>query len=484
MGANDELNGFQPPAALENGGWKTAEPASSILAAQLAPRLSSQGDQAHHLTRKTFAQLREELAGGIYSHLRLDDNVTDVNKLICIVLKIGLDPRFPKDEAPRDENLERQILDCLDIIQIAVEKAPQILNEISDPGLLGVDIYAPLFAWLVIRFIELLRNWHNESIGAKISITLSSIACSQIKSVKSWPSCYSVSAFLRACTSGLSRFDASRRASSWLVADILLSLEDLSLTKPRVIDESKVIIPSRKGSVLVELDRLSLPGGIFGKGFLLGTYPQAIILSLRLLDSFHPKFRYSLYSGSGDLLSNLAWILNGYQRLWRIILNCCPNPESAASESRTRVVLQFLTSLQNYCEQEPSRSGWLQSDLGFSQTWLQCLSEIFKLNDFYQQPTFQIELSSFFCGIIETSKNPDMLFGGIRYSLLPTLIDLKRDPVFQNLEPELQVSSEIHIHREIDHTNWVLEFCTWFSRKIRDREPGERPGLSNSPLWL
>lgn len=66
MGANDELNGFQPPAALENGSWKAEEPASSILAAQLAPRLSSQGDQKHHLTRETFAQLRE--CGFLYTY--------------------------------------------------------------------------------------------------------------------------------------------------------------------------------------------------------------------------------------------------------------------------------------------------------------------------------------------------------------------------------------------------------------------------------
>lgn len=202
MGLGDELRGFQYPAAQENGGWKSAEPASSMLAAQLAPRLSSEGEQTHHLTRETFAQLRQELAGGIYSQLRLDDSVTDVNKLICIVLKAGLEPSLSVDEGPCDDSLERQTIDCLEIIQMAVEKAPQVLVEISDPGLLGVDIHAPLFTWLILRLIDLLGNWNNEAIEAKIVSTFSSISYPQLRP---WLSCQPVFAFLRACTMGLFR---------------------------------------------------------------------------------------------------------------------------------------------------------------------------------------------------------------------------------------------------------------------------------------
>lgn len=202
MGLGDQLRGFQGPAVQENDNWKSAEPASSILAAQLAPCLSFE-EQAHHLTRETFAQLRQELAGGIYSQLRLDDNVTDVNKLICIILKAGLEPTLPEDESSRDDGLERQVLDCLDIIQMAVEKAPPVLIEISDPGLLGVDIYAPLFAWLVLRLVDLLGNCDNEVIQAKIISTFSTIVYPQLKPARPWLSCHSAPAFLRACTTGL-----------------------------------------------------------------------------------------------------------------------------------------------------------------------------------------------------------------------------------------------------------------------------------------
>lgn len=208
MAYKDELNGFQRPPLPEVSGWRSAEPASSVLAAQLAPRLSSQGDQdqTHHLTRETFAQLRQELTAGIYSQLHLDDSVTDVSKLICIVLKAGLGPTSSIYDKSSNETPEEQTLDCLDIIQIAVEKAPQALIELSDPGLLGVNIHAPLFVWLVLQSIDLLRDWDNEGVRAKATILLSSIAYSQVKLVRLWPSCQTVSAFLRACTTGLSRF--------------------------------------------------------------------------------------------------------------------------------------------------------------------------------------------------------------------------------------------------------------------------------------
>lgn len=72
---------------------RSAEPASSILAAQLAPHLVSQGNSAHgYLTRETFSQLRQELVDGKCSQLGLDDSIADASKLICIVLQAGIEP--------------------------------------------------------------------------------------------------------------------------------------------------------------------------------------------------------------------------------------------------------------------------------------------------------------------------------------------------------------------------------------------------------
>jgi serine/threonine-protein kinase ATR len=130
----------------------------------------------------------------------VDEDVTDINKLICIVLKAGLDIS-PNSSSP-EQDLEGQVLDCLDIIQASIQKAPQALWEPSDPLILGEDTHAPLFTWLILRLIRLANTWTSEIIKDKIQLVWSSLAyCSQ-RQTRSLPASYAVAAFLRACTSG------------------------------------------------------------------------------------------------------------------------------------------------------------------------------------------------------------------------------------------------------------------------------------------
>lgn len=177
------------------------EPASSILAAHFAP-LAPQGQRGHRLPRETFSQLRQELLGEIQSQIRVDEGITDINKLICIVLKAGLEVDLTSTEPTED--LLGQIIDCLDIIQASIEKAPQALWEISDPLIMGKDVQAPLFAWLILRLIRLAGAWSSEFIHHRMHLIFSSMASLQSKQARSSTLCYGVSAFLRACTSGLS----------------------------------------------------------------------------------------------------------------------------------------------------------------------------------------------------------------------------------------------------------------------------------------
>lgn len=185
-------------ATVPGNTWR-AEPASTILASRFVPHLATQGNESH-LTRETFAQLRQELLSEIQSQLRVDEDVTDVNKLICIVLKAGLE--ISPNGSTSEQDLEGQILDCLDIVQASIEKAPQALWEASDPLILGEDIHAPLFAWLILRLIRLATTWTSETVREKIQLLCASLAYSQFKQARSLPASYAVAAFLRACTSG------------------------------------------------------------------------------------------------------------------------------------------------------------------------------------------------------------------------------------------------------------------------------------------
>jgi serine/threonine-protein kinase ATR len=191
--------GTNEQAVAPRNAWR-AEPASSILASRFVPHLATQGHKSH-LTRETFAQLRLELLSEIQSQRRVDEDVTDVNKLICIVLKAGLEIS-PNGSAP-DQDLEGQVLDCLDIIHASIEKAPQVLWETSDPIILGEEIHAPLFAWLILRLIRLASTWTSQTVREKIQLLCATLAYSQFKQGRSLPASYAVAAFLRACTSGL-----------------------------------------------------------------------------------------------------------------------------------------------------------------------------------------------------------------------------------------------------------------------------------------
>lgn len=158
---------------------------------------------------------------------------------------------------------------------------------------------------------------------------------------------------------------------------------------------------------------------------------------------------------------NLAWVLNGYQRLWKVILNWYQNPGSAAVDSTSRAALQFLTSLEPYREQESSRSGPLQSDMEFSQMWLRCLSEAFRLDDLCQMSALQLGLSSFLCRLSEATNGPNMLAECMDHTLLPVLIDVKKGTIFRALDPELQVSSANYVFRKSDRANqFSLESTT------------------------
>lgn len=182
-------------------GHRVMEPASSILVAHFPP-LASQGHEGHRLPRETFSQLRQELLGEKQNKIRVDEGITDINKLICIVLKAGLEAN-PGTTTPEDD-LQGQILDCLDIIQASVEKAPQALWEISDPLILGEDVQAPLYSWLILRLVRVMGTWPSEMVQERTHLILSTLVNFQSKQARSSPLYHGITAFLRACTSGLS----------------------------------------------------------------------------------------------------------------------------------------------------------------------------------------------------------------------------------------------------------------------------------------
>ncbi|KAJ0422527.1 hypothetical protein BJY00DRAFT_69114 [Aspergillus carlsbadensis] len=398
-----------------------AEPPST-LAAQLAPRLSSQGSQVHNLTREAFAQLRQELVEGRYSELRLDDSATDVSRLICIVLKAGLEP-CGKEERSDNEDLNGQLSDCLDIIQTTVEKAPQTLVEVPDPEILGEKAYAPLYAWLAIRLLHLFCARSDGVADEKITSILSTIAQAQYKHTRLWASCHAIPTFLRACT-----------------AEVIFSLEALKNRERWDNPLLKILLPSSEGPLTIVLGKIGLPRNLFeNKKIKLTSFPRAVVLSLSLLDSFL-SLRNEGFSLTPSIRQNLAWILDGYQRLWNVASNWLQNSIADIIEPKVEICSRFLTSIWLCWLSEVS------SEMELAYDFIETLVNMSFTDILIHSPILQLELGQF---IDDSTKLLGCTGRHLKCitRLQPSLSDAIKRPAFQSLEPNLQTAIQNALSR-------------------------------------
>ncbi|KAG0156529.1 hypothetical protein PDIDSM_3708 [Penicillium digitatum] len=394
--------------------WR-AEPTSSILASRFVPHLATQGNESH-LTRETFAQLRQELLSEIQSQLRVDEDVTDVNKLICIVLKAGLE--ISPHGSTSEQDREGQVLDCLDIIQASIEKAPQALWGSSDPLILGEDRHAPLFAWLILRLIRLATTWKSETVREKIHLLCASLACSQFKQVRSLPASYAVAAFLRACTSDiLCSLETSQRSNSWDTR-----IKGLS-------------IPTANGTLIEDTQNLGLSPGLFKSNVELGGFAQTVSLACRLLDSFNPKGEMQPRAKRDDFIlrQNFSWVLNSLHRLRQVIIEWLQMKGAQLTSEDAVVSSQYLTCLHRCCVPGSTLAGLLSTNI--ISTWSQCLCGFLSLENIGKLPSVQVILSRFLCDLTETAKSSQSLVQQLRENLLPVLTEVNdRNSSFQSLE--------------------------------------------------
>ncbi|RDW67089.1 protein kinase MEC1 [Aspergillus mulundensis] len=382
----------------------SAEPVPSTLAAQLAPRLSSQGSQVHHLTREAFAQLRQELLDGKFSQLSLDDSATDVSRLICIVLKAGLEPCM-KDETPKKGDLNNQLSDCLDIIQTTIEKAPHTLTDVPDPEILGEKAPAPLYVWLVVRLLQLSCVQCNGIVEEKVAGIFLTIVRSQYKHTKLWSTCHAIPTFLRACAT-----------------DIIFSLERFNIHK-----QWDVSLPAPEGPLSVALGRLGLPSTLLKKRIKLGSIGKAVLLTLKLLDSFTTQA--SAPDIGFSVRQNLAWIFNGYQRLWGVFSSWFRRPSLDIIESKVEICSRFLTSVRTFCFRETSFAMEIAYDFP------QMLGDILSSGLLDHSQSLQLEL----CRFIDDITNLTDCTKSIRGLFLP-LTEAMKKATFKALEPHLQVA--------------------------------------------
>ncbi|KAL4803894.1 hypothetical protein BDV18DRAFT_166188 [Aspergillus unguis] len=408
--------------------WTSAEPVPSTLAAQLAPRLSSQGAQGRHLTREAFAQLRQELLDGKYSQLSLDDNVTDVSRLICIVLKAGLEPCL-KDKRRDNDDLNGQLSDCLDIIKTTIEKAPQTLIDVPEPEVFGVNACAPLYVWLTIRLLHLSSARGNGAIDDKVSGIFSTMIRAQNKHTRLWSVCHTIPTFLRASAS-----------------EIILFLEQLKIRGRVDFSPSKASIPVRGGPLSVVLGKLDLPSSLFEKRVKLRSFREAVILALNLLDSFVlSTTEPTSFPHRGSIIrQNLAWILDGYQRLWDALSNRLRDSDVDGIEIKVEACVRFLTSIRTCL------TSGMSSEPGIVHYFTQVLCDILSADYLVHSASLQSSLGQLIDESIGVSDCTGRQLKCIR-RVQPSLRDATQSTTFKILNPHLQVPNPPAASSGSDH---------------------------------
>lgn len=181
---------------------------------------------------------------------------------------------------------------------------------------------------------------------------------------------------------------------------------------------------------------MNLPRGLFGNNVPLGTFPQATILALRLLDCFSPSSKACLHAAGKDYVirQDLAWVLNGYQRLWGAVSTWIQDTGSDAMQSKDQISSRFVGYARRFCNQESS----LPSSM--SNTWLHVLAETVMLDNLSQMPALQRELGHLFDSLAEMPERSKIFLRRMGNIILPTLTHIKdRNTAFDTFEPFFKV---------------------------------------------
>lgn len=167
-----QSNGFEPPP-------------SSILATHVV-----HGNGVPDLDRDNFNQLLAEV-------LSTDDNgqpnlgadVSVNHKLICIIFQVGIETAL--EENPFKSNAgagktDAQLQNCLEVIQLAIERSPQVIavkSDLQDQD--DIEWTPPLYAWLFPRLLPLMVSSQTVQIREGVSAIYNAMLEANMKSAQS-----------------------------------------------------------------------------------------------------------------------------------------------------------------------------------------------------------------------------------------------------------------------------------------------------------
>lgn len=204
-------------------------------------------------------------------------------------------------------------------------------------------------------------------------------------------------------------------------------------------------LPAADGSLVQDIENLSLSRGLFESKTALGGFLQTASLACRLLDAFNPKGGMQPRARHQDFVvrQNFSWMLNGFHRLRKVIVEWLQMTGAQITPEDESVSLQYLTYLHRCSPPESTLAGLL-SNMSLVSTWSQCLCGFLSLESIDRWPSVQAILSRFLDDLSQVAKTSQSLVLQLREILLPALPDVTDGKiVVQSFEPCLQVRISI-----------------------------------------
>ena len=174
MPAAQHLNGFEPPS-------------SSILVTHVV-----HGNGVPDFDRDNFDQLLAEALGfDEHGQPNLGADVEVNHKLIHIVFQVGIERALEEDPfraAPAAGRGNSQLRTCLEVLQLAILRSPQVLFVKTDRQGIGAGIKAcPLYSWLVPTLLPLVASTDAEEVREAVlelfgSMVLANRKCASVSS--------------------------------------------------------------------------------------------------------------------------------------------------------------------------------------------------------------------------------------------------------------------------------------------------------------
>ncbi|KAL8729547.1 MAG: hypothetical protein Q9166_004627 [cf. Caloplaca sp. 2 TL-2023] len=155
--------GRATPRQLSHAPLRNGDVPPSTLAAQIADRLVTNHPDPQNQDRESFQLLLQEIIEANDDTLQPDGNIgkdTAVSsRLICVIIRAGLGT--PKFSLPVDEQRQRIIVEVvrsLQAIDLTLSRCPAALFHSAGAFEPGIAADSPLFAWLIPRVLNEVRE--------------------------------------------------------------------------------------------------------------------------------------------------------------------------------------------------------------------------------------------------------------------------------------------------------------------------------------